>query len=172
MHASSHTCQYALICTHAFSHVHSHAHTYQKLDKIFTVTNSHCKYLALAAHGPAGPATCRWTCADPLSLTHKALILLQPEDLADVVNAAGGELIVVLTHLVRGVREHQVPAFTSSGTKVPAVRALIMLEQQVKCHKLMLFFIEKSAVSENLSVQNKTVYWIFTFKSLTCVHVE
>ena len=61
------------------------------------------------------------------SLTQKAVVLLQLEDLADVFDAAGGEFIVVFTHLIGGVRKHQVPAFTTVGTKVPAVGALIVL---------------------------------------------
>lgn len=56
-----------------------------------------------------------------LSLTLKALVLLQPEDLADVLDAARRELIVVFSHLVCGLGEHQVPAFAASGAKVPAV---------------------------------------------------
>lgn len=65
-----------------------------------------------------------------LCLTLKALVLLQPEDLADVLDAARRELIAVFSHLVRGLREHQVPAFADSGAKVPAVRALVVLQQR------------------------------------------
>lgn len=65
-----------------------------------------------------------------LCLTLKALVLLQPEDLADVLDAARREFIAVFSHLVRGLREHQVPAFAASGAKVPAVRALVVLQQR------------------------------------------
>lgn len=61
-------------------------------------------------------------------LTHKAVVLLQSEDLADVLDAAVGEFFIVFTHLVCGVREHQVPPFTTTGTEIPAVQALIMLK--------------------------------------------
>lgn len=63
-------------------------------------------------------------------LTHKTLILLQLEDLADASDAARRELIVVFTHAVRGLREHQVPAFAAVGAKVPAVRSLVMLRRR------------------------------------------
>lgn len=62
-------------------------------------------------------------------LTHKAVVLLQFEGLADVFDAARREFLVVFTHLICGMREHQVPAFTSIGTKIPTVRALIVLKQ-------------------------------------------
>lgn len=54
-------------------------------------------------------------------LTHKAVVLLQFEDLGDVFDAARREFLIVFTHLIRGMREHQVPAFTSIRTKIPAV---------------------------------------------------
>ena len=55
---------------------------------------------------------------------------LQIEDLADVSDAAVGQLLVVLTHLVCGLREHQVPAFTPAGAEAPAVRALVVLKHR------------------------------------------
>lgn len=64
-------------------------------------------------------------------LTHKAVVLLQFEDLADVFDAARREFLIVFTHLICGVREHKVPAFTSIGTKITAVWALIMLKQKL-----------------------------------------
>lgn len=71
----------------------------------------------------------------PYSLTHKAVVFLQFEDLADVFDAARREFLIVFTHLICGVREHQVPAFTSTGTKIPTVWVFIMLKQK-QYHKL------------------------------------
>ena len=57
----------------------------------------------------------------PPILTHEAVVLLQLQDLGDVFDAAGRELLVVFTQLVCGVREHQEPAFTAAGAQVTAV---------------------------------------------------
>lgn len=65
-----------------------------------------------------------------LLLTHEAVVLLHLEDLADVFDAAVREFVVVFTHLVCGLREHQVPAFATGGTEVPTVRALIVLKHR------------------------------------------
>lgn len=64
-----------------------------------------------------------------ICLTHEAVVLLLLQDVADVFDAAGRELVVVFSHLVCGMRVHQVPAFSSAGAKVATVWALVMLHR-------------------------------------------
>lgn len=66
--------------------------------------------------------------SDRRTLTLEALVLLQPQDAADVLDAARGELVVVFAGSVRGLREHQVAAFAARRAQVAAVQALVVLQ--------------------------------------------
>lgn len=63
-------------------------------------------------------------------LTLEAVVLLQLEDVADVLDAARGELVVVFSCAVRGLREHQIAAFPAIRAQVAAVGSLVVLQSQ------------------------------------------
>lgn len=64
------------------------------------------------------------------ALTLEALVLLQLEDVADVLDAARRELVVVFSRAVCGLREHQVAAFAAGRAEVAAVCSLVVLRRR------------------------------------------
>lgn len=63
-------------------------------------------------------------------LTHEAIVLLEAQQLTDVFNAAGGQFVVVFTHIICGLRKHQVSALSTGGAQVAAISAFIVLLQK------------------------------------------